>query len=35
MATRALGSLDLKYPKAGEQKLKEFGAAKRSLPAGE
>jgi PPK2 family polyphosphate:nucleotide phosphotransferase len=30
-----LGSLDLRYPKVGAEKLKEFAAAKRSLLAGE
>jgi PPK2 family polyphosphate:nucleotide phosphotransferase len=30
-----LGSLDLRYPKVGEQKLKELASAKRALLAGE
>ena len=30
-----LGSLDLRYPKVGAEKLKEFAAAKRTLLAGE
>jgi PPK2 family polyphosphate:nucleotide phosphotransferase len=30
-----LGSLDLRYPKVGEQKLKQLAAAKRALLAGE
>lgn len=30
-----LGSLDLRYPKVGAEKLKEFAAAKRALLAGE
>ena len=29
-----LGSLDLRYPKVGEKKLKELAAARRSLLAG-
>ena len=30
-----LGSLDLRYPKVGEEKLKEVAKAKRALPAGD